>query len=74
MIRRIKVRATRLRRVLWNKGVRLWWARLYIRKDEFHPSLTFDAEAAIVMDRKERDEYYEGLKRRQHIAHERGLK
>lgn len=74
MIRIIEKKATRLRRVLWNKGIRLWWAKLYIRRDEFHPSLIFDIEAASVMSEKEKSEYYADLAKRRRIAHLRGLK
>jgi len=39
----------------WNKRLKLWWYRLWIRKDEFHSSLSMDALAMSAMNEKERE-------------------
>ena len=62
-----------LRRRVWNKRIKLWWYRLYIRRDEFHKSLNTDSEALLVMDRWDRREYFIDLNRRRRIAHKRDL-
>lgn len=54
--------------------LRLWWARLYVRKDEFHYSLDLDHEALMTMKEEERQKYQEDLIRRRNVAHEMGLK
>ena len=52
---------------------RLFWHRLWIRKDEFHSSLSYDADAWLDMNEKERDFYSKDLIKRRIIAHERDL-
>jgi hypothetical protein len=52
---------------------RLLWHRLFIRKDEFHPSLNIDVEAVSAMDSEARKHYFDDLARRRKIAHERSL-
>ena len=56
-------------RLLWL--LRLWWSRLYIRKDEFHSSLSFDVSAYLGMNEKQRFEYIFDLAKRRSIAHQR---
>ncbi len=51
--------------------VRLWWYQLYIRKDEFHPSLSIDPFAFVRMAEREKEEYLGSLCRRRIIAHQR---
>jgi hypothetical protein len=58
----------------WNCGIKLWWYRLWIRRDEFHPSLDTDFDALSVMKIKEQKNYIQDLRIRKGIAHERGLK
>ena len=53
--------------------LRLWWAHLYIRKNEFHHSLNMDGEALITMNTKQKDKYMKDLIQRRKIAHERGM-
>lgn len=53
--------------------VRLWWHRLFIRKDEFHRSLDMDTDAMVRMTEAEQKEYRWDLVRRRNIAHERDL-
>jgi hypothetical protein len=65
---------TYLRRRIWNKHLKLWWYRLYIRRDEFHRSLSSDFDAMLVMDRYELEKYFKDLYRRRKIAHKRDLR
>lgn len=51
--------------------IRLFWSRLWIRKDEFHQSLDIDAEAMLTMNAKQKDAYMKDLVRRRNIAHQR---
>ncbi len=50
--------------------LRLWWNKLWIRKDEFHPSLNFDGEAYFEMNEEEKQAYMFDLVKRRNIAHE----
>ncbi|KKT81552.1 MAG: hypothetical protein A2V96_00895 [Candidatus Yonathbacteria bacterium RBG_16_43_6] len=56
-------------RLLWL--LRIWWSRLYVRKDEFDSSLSFDVEAYLEMNKKQRGEYLLNLEQRRTIAHKR---
>ena len=51
--------------------MRLLWARLYIRKNEFHSSLDTDMDLLLTMNQKEQEWYFNDLARRRKIAHER---
>lgn len=51
------------RKIRWN------WHKLWIRVNEFHSSLNFDAELYFEMSPKERDFYDKDLMRRRWIAH-----
>ena len=62
-----------IRRRIWNAGIKLFWHRLFIRKDEFHPSLNMDIEAMMVMDQKKLERYRNDIARRRWIAHKRDL-
>lgn len=53
--------------------LRLFWYRLYIRKDEFHCSLNTDSEALMTMNDREKAKYMSDLERRRKIAHEREI-
>jgi hypothetical protein len=64
---------TNIRRRLWNKRLKLWWYRLYVRQDEFHCSLNTDVEAMFVMDSEEIQRYFKDIQRRRTIAHRRDL-
>lgn len=58
----------------WQKfrqGLTLWWYRLWVRREEFHPSLDMDVGAMESMTPGERVAYREDLLRRRHIAHMR---
>lgn len=48
---------------------KLFWNRLWIRKDEFHPSLDIDPIASSYMTKEERELYYKDIVRRREIAH-----
>lgn len=52
---------------------RLLWHRLWIRKNEFHRSLSMDVDALLVMNESDRIAYMEDLIRRRNIAHKRDL-
>ena len=58
---------------VWNAGILLLWNRLWIRRDEFHPSLDQDLCAMMVMSEKRRERYIKDLMCRRQIAHERDL-
>lgn len=55
--------------LLWR--LRLWWSRLYLRKDEFHSSLSLDPFAYTEMNKEQRSKYLIDLARRRSIAHEK---
>lgn len=61
----------RLKRKIWNKRIKLWWARLWIRKDEFHWSLDIDTLARFEMTSEENEKYMADLARRRQLAHQR---
>lgn len=63
----------KVKRSIWNRGIKLQWNRLWIRKDEFHESLDMDARAIFDMDQRQRDAYMKDLMRRRQIAHDRDL-
>mgnify|MGYP001176861959 CR=1 FL=1 len=54
--------------------IRLFWSRLWIRKNEFHQSLDIDVEAMLTMNEEQKESYMNDLARRRNIAHERELK
>ncbi len=54
--------------------LRAWWCELWIRADEFHPSLNLDVEVAVRLPSdKERMNYTSRLLERRDIAHKRTL-
>ena len=63
----------KIKRQIWNKRLKLWWYELFIRNEEFHPSLDSDFDALLYMGKKERAEYFCDLGERRRIAHERNL-
>lgn len=52
---------------------RVWWHQLWIRKDEFHHSLSMDIEAMIYMDTEETKIYLEKLNKRRETARQRNF-
>ncbi|MFH0808427.1 MAG: hypothetical protein V1888_02320 [archaeon] len=61
---------------IWNRGIKLLWNQLWVRKDEFHSSLNMDVNAVKVMlgmNKKQRDAYIKDLCKRRQIAHERDI-
>jgi hypothetical protein len=52
---------------------RLFWYRLWIRKDEFHRSLDMDFNFLITANEKQRVEYLNDLTIRREIAHRKGI-
>ena len=69
----IKSWPEKTKRLIWNRGIKLQWDRLWVRKDEFHSSLNMDVNAMLGMSKKQRDAYIKDLCRRRQIAHERDL-
>lgn len=63
----------RIRARIWNCGIKLWWYRLWIRADEFHPSLMIDDVALAAMSYQVRYEYLADLALRRKIAHLKSL-
>jgi len=57
--------------LLWR--LRLWWARLFIRRDEFHSSLSLDIDAYSAMTNEQRNQYMLDLAERRDLAHERDM-
>ncbi len=53
--------------------LRLIWARIYIRKDEFHKSLDMDFEALMTMKGKQKEKYLKDLCDRREIAHRKEM-
>jgi len=70
----IKSWREKFKRLIWNRGIKLHWSRLWIRKDEFHNSLDMDVEAILNMNEKQREAYFKDLGKRRQIAHERDFK
>lgn len=64
----------RLKRIIWNKWIKLFWYRLWIRRHLWHVSLDFDEKAMSVMSSEERGEYREDVSKRRTLAHEGWLK
>jgi hypothetical protein len=52
---------------------RLWWKRLWVRTNEFHPSLNIDPDYVARLGFVERDHYHRDLERRRSLAHQRDL-
>jgi hypothetical protein len=66
----IKSWPERTKRIIWNRGIKLQWHRLWIRKDEFHSSLDMDVNAMLDMDEKQLKRYLGDLDKRRQISHE----
>lgn len=59
----------KIKRSIWNRGLRLFWCRLWIRKNEFHWTLDIDREAFEGVDDVKKKAYFVDIARRQHLAH-----
>lgn len=53
--------------------LRHWYQRLWIRRDEFHPSTDLDIEVLGALEPSEQRWYHADLYRRRDIAHRRDL-
>lgn len=62
-----------IKRVVWNRGIKLQWYRLWIRKNEFHHSLNTDIEAIIGMNDEQYKVYEKDLIKRRQIAHQKNM-
>ena len=66
-------------RQIWNPRpplrcrLKVWWQRLWIRRDEFHRTLNADHDALLHMCDCERRRYWADIARRRGISHERAL-
>jgi len=69
----IKSMPKKAKRRIWNKHILLRWHRLWVRKDEFHSSLSMDPAAMFGMEEREVKKYFKDLIRRRDIAHQRDL-
>jgi hypothetical protein len=49
------------------------WARLWVRRDEFHPSLNPHINYVVKLPARERELYWRDLLARREIAHKRDL-
>ena len=54
--------------------IKLFWYRLWVRKNEFHKSLEMDSFDMMTMNKNEQSKYLSDLCRRREIAHQRDLK
>ena len=63
------------RRLCWYLPypLKLWWCRLWIRSDEFHPSLHSDANYYPTLPAVQQKKYWDDLLRRRDFAHRRTL-
>jgi len=52
---------------------RLIWHKLWLRKNEFHPSLSYDISAVEHMDAADKEQYTQDLIKRRNAAHEKDL-
>jgi hypothetical protein len=58
---------------LWRCKIKIWWDNLWIREDEFHPSLDIDVIAMSYMTKRQQENYLSKICQRRQIAHERDL-
>lgn len=52
---------------------KLWWDSLWVRKNEFHSSLSMNMSALLHMNEKDSLKYRLGLIYRRELAHQRDL-
>ncbi|MFM2383607.1 MAG: hypothetical protein RIQ72_179, partial [Candidatus Parcubacteria bacterium] len=52
-------------------SIRVWWHRLWIRRDEFHPSLNMCIEYACTLSPDKRLAYRKDIVKRRDVAHQR---
>jgi hypothetical protein len=62
-----------IRRVVWNRGIFLFWCILWVRKNEFHYSLSLDVEALVGSSVGFKAWCFNSLNRRRGIAHKKDL-
>lgn len=61
----------KIKRQLWNRGLLLFWYRLYIRKDVFHHSLDIDPEAIKDLSMEKLMIYLKDINKRRKIAEQK---
>ncbi len=54
-------------------AIRYQWAKLWVREDEFHPSLDSHAHYVHKLPSRQRDLYWQNLMSRRGVAHKRDL-
>ena len=69
----VKEPCKHIKSIIWNRGIKLFWNRLWIRENEFHKSLNTDIYALMYMNSKQRDKYYTKLAKRRDIAHKQDM-
>ncbi len=52
---------------------RIVWHKLWVRRDEFHPSLDMDVAAMLNMNHTDKRNYLDNLTLRRRMAHDRDL-
>lgn len=57
--------------LIWNRGILLWWYRLWVRKSEMHASLHIDHRAEQYMSDVQIRLYRRDIAKRRMIAHKR---
>ncbi|PCI19827.1 hypothetical protein COB64_02930 [Candidatus Wolfebacteria bacterium] len=53
--------------------LKLFWSRLWIRKNEFHSSLDMDVQFMFTMNERQQEKYLDDLTRRRNVAHRRDM-
>jgi len=54
-MRKFYIRSRRIKRLVWNAGILLFWYRSWIRENEFDISLIRDGQAYVVMSEKRKE-------------------
>jgi len=60
--------------IRYRDRLRLFWHRLWIRRDEFHHSLNLDVEIMVRMTEDEKYSYQLDLECRRQMAHENDMR
>lgn len=52
---------------------KLWWNRLWIRRDEFHPTLDMNHDILVALNKEDRVSYIKDIVRRNRLVHQRDI-
>lgn len=69
-----KAKLGQIKKVVWNRGIFLFWCLLWIRKNEFHYSLSIDVDALNGASEKFSIWYWRSLSKRREIAHRKDMR